>query len=318
MKKAFCLILCLISCLFAFGCGGLSLDMNLSKDDVASWSYSGTGYEKSVFDVVRKDDKGNVLGSGTLTLTLDKDEQYSTTSSSYSSLVCEFSFTQNDITDTITSKAVFDNKSVYTVYSEKTVDLQSDKSKSYKFTCDYLNDNKVTYYIGGSETPVTLSTESMLSAYSGAVYDNESLYYVARAFNADSQQMGNFALTNLYDCYLSSNVNAYKIYYRTETDLYLTNDDFKDGKLSLWGYNNGKLPTYQVNLSIDDELSGPPVKLWYTDPDVTFKGNDFANTEISGNKKVLVKIMTTSYNVSTGATDYTTTYTLSEYDTVKK
>lgn len=317
MKKFIYIVLCFALCICAIGCGGISLDMNLSKDETPSWSLSGTNYEKSVFDIVRKDAQNKILGTGSLTLTLSKSNELSTSTLTYYNLKSELLFTHNNgNVDSIVSNAIFESQSVYCVYSDKTVVLQSNPQKNYAFVCDYKGQNKVvTYTVGENQEESTLSTYNLLSAHSGAVYDNETLYYLARAFNANSQQYGNFALTNLYDCYLVNNVNTYSVYYRTSLDKSLT--DFTQTQLSAWGVSTTFLPTYQVSLSINGDMSGPPVELWYTDPDITFGDGQ--------NKKVLAKIMTTNYVIpgsqSTGAIgdiEFTTTYTLSEYTTINE
>ena len=307
MKKIFSIILILVLSLSSFACSGLDLQYNLSLDNPQSWST--TGYEQSKYAVEKKNANGDILGTGSLIITIDVDEERTNASLSntkYSIVTTSFSFTENGVTDTVVSSASFIDYSMFCVYSEKTATYGGNRAnKSYSFTCDYENEKKAVIKTGANfENTTTLSTQEL----GAGVYDNETLYYLARAFNLDEQTYGNFLLTNVYDSYLAGAMHSYDIYYRTEKDLNL--DGFAPSDLESWGIvqTMGKFPVYKVSLSINNTLAGPPVELWYSAPDKVLT---------HGNKKILAKIKTTSYAIPDTTVDYTMEYVLSSYTSTK-
>lgn len=307
MKKLFSIILIFVLALSSFACSGLDLQYNLTLDNPQSWS--ATGYERSEYTVEKKNANGEVLGTGSLVITIDEDENRTNASQSntkYSIVTTAFSFTENGVTDTVVSSASFIDYSMFCVYSEKTATYGGNNaSKSYSFTCDYETEKKAVIKTGANfENVTTLSTADLGSG----VYDNETLYYLARAFNLDEQTYGNFLLTNVYDSYLAGQMHSYDIYYRTEKDVNL--DGFTPSDLENWGIvqTMGKFPAYKVSLSINNTLAGPPVELWYSASDRVLT---------HGNKKILAKIKTTSYAIPDTTINYTMEYVLTSYNCIK-
>ena len=307
MKKLLSIILIFILSITSFACTGLDLQYNLSLDNPQSWS--ATGYERSEYLVEKKNANGVVLGTGSLVITIDEDTARTNASGSntkYSVVTTSFTFTENGVTDTIESSASFIDYSMFCVYSEKTARYGGNNaSKSYSFTCDYENDKKAVIKTGANLEDTTILSTSELGT---GIYDNETLYYLARAFNLNEQTYGNFLLTNVYDSYLAGQMHSYDIYYRTETGINL--DGFSATQLGDWGITQtmGKFPAYKVSLSINNTLAGPPVELWYSASDRVLT---------HGNKKILAKIKTTSYAVPDTTVDFTMEYTLSSYTSAK-
>ena len=307
MKKLLSIILIFVLSLTTFACTGLDLQYNLSLDNPQSWSEA--GYESSQYVVEKKNANGDVLGTGSLVITIDEDEvrtNASTSGTKYSVVTTSFTFTENGVTDTIESSASFIDYSMFCVYSEKTATYGGDRaSKSYSFTCDYETEKKAVIKTGANFENTTILTTNELGS---SIYDNETLYYLARAFNLDEQTYGNFLLTNVYDSYLAGQMHSYDIYYRTETGINL--DGFTPTQLSSWGITQtmGKFPAYKVSLSINSTLAGPPVELWYSASDRVLT---------HGNKKILAKIKTTTYAVPDTTIDFTMEYTLSSYTFTK-
>lgn len=315
-KKIFALILAIALC-FCTGCN-ITPTMNIIVDSTPSWM-AGGGYEKCTYEVIKRNSSGEILGRGTLVLTIDNDVTISSSVSNYSVTTSTYTFTENGVTNTVESSATFNQSSMFCVKTEKTMLFGGDKAnKSYKLWCDYSSGEKLAYFAVGADcqtkTPTTLSTVDLESG----VLDNETMYYLIRSFNIGAQPSGSFLLTNLYDCYLERHVSEYQVFFAKQSDENLKADDwagtsvqstftsFIQDKLNI-SETGGNIPTYRTTISRQGALSGTPVEMWFVNNKPTKEGNS----------KVLVKIKTTTYAVPSGYLDNTVEYMLTDYTTVK-
>ncbi len=320
MKKIFTLALCFFITMFTVGCT-FNTTVNLVMDGTQPWAFS-TGYEQCVYKVTKKDAKGTILGEGILTNTAwlhhnsNTPDEIANTSEDgiFTTVQSEFSFTPSDsvssVTDTIISTATFLTESCAAIKSEKTVTIGSNPNLSYKFVADYEN-KKVDYYMNGSsEITKTLP----VPASEKIILDNESLYYVTRAFNPENEKEGNFLLTNLYDCYAEGRISSYSVYYRASSE-FVTNTYFEDSSRntawSILSQNlvvvDDKVECYHAKINRNrSNMSGAPIEMW-------FSKKAFS----SGKKRVMIKMRTTTLTIPDANVDYTMEYDLVSYTTSK-
>jgi hypothetical protein len=314
MKKILTIALCLIIALFTVGCTFVP-SINLSMDEYQPWTIA-SKYEKCVYKVVKKNAKGVILGEGTLTNIAKVND-----SGEYTTITSSFAYTPSDtltpVVDEITSSAVIENTNCYALSSEKTVNLGSDPNFNYRFEADYETERKVKYYMKGS-TDVTKTLK--VPSSEKKIFDNEALYYVTRAFNPDDEKEGNFLLTNLYDCYVAGHVSSYSVYFRTSNTL-ITQDLFEqesNGKSwDILAQNqvivDNKVECYHAKINRNrSNMSGAPVEMWFVKK--PFAKSPDEPTK-SGNKRVMVKMRTTTLTIPDANLDYTMEYDLIEYST---
>ncbi len=304
----------LLACLLVLACALLSactaeVMTNLTMNDTQPWSTTEGRYEKSVYTVRKTAKNGDSLGSGQMVTVIDTHPENEKISVATVSLT----FTNPDgSVDTVESKTTFLDASLYALTSEKTYVFGNAPQNNFRFTCTYsgadASQKEVKYYKGNETEPCkTLSVSSV----SSSAYDNESLYYLIRAFEKESENYGgNFNLVNLYDCYLNDRVSTYSVYYRTKEDINLADELWTEEKLNGWGFSQtgGKLPCYQVFLSKNGKPSGTPIEYFFLTPSKAFVG---------GKKKVLLKVKQPVYSATTGILDHTTEYVLTDFSVVK-
>lgn len=306
MKKILTFALCFIVAIFAVGCT-FTPAVNLEMDSTQPWTIA-TDYEKCIYKVTKLDSKGIVLGEGSMTIIAQEDATHTKTT-----VTSSYEFTPTDtltpLPDTITSSSTFLTSSCVALSSEKTVTLKSNPDLNYRFVADYEN-RKVDFYMKDSvEITKTLSVPSSEKVS----YDNESLYYLTRAFNPEKKNDGNFLLTNLYDCYDLGKISSYSVYFRASND-YVTTDDFTaSSKTDAWAnltanaqIVDSKVDCHHVKINRNrSNMSGAPVEMWLTK--APFKG---------GNTRVMIKMRTTVLTIPDAHVDYTMEYDLVSYSLV--
>lgn len=311
MKKILAITFCLLIAVFAVGCT-FTPSTNLTMDANQPWTFS--DYEQCVYKVVKRNAKGELLGEGTLTNTarVDSSKNQTTVSS-------EFTFLPYDaltpVPDTITSSATFENTNCFTIKSEKNVVLNSSPDLNYRFVADYENDRKVEYFTNGTaQATKTLTVPSSEKK----IYDNEALYYITRAFNPENEKEGNFLLTNLYDCYTENRISSYSVYYRASS-VFITDEIFDEmaksaetDKPNAWKVMqqndvivDNKVECYHAKINRNRaNMSGAPVEMWFS-----------KKAFVGGNKRVMVKMRTTTLTIPDANLDYTMEYDLITYST---
>lgn len=176
-----------------------------------------TAYEKLDYSVAIYDtnagtakDKRVQIASGTLGFTLQYNEQ--TAIGGNASLDMAYTVTYNDnapqkevgVTDSITSTTLFRTNSLETLSMQKTVSLgkregeKDGENKSYTITADYSN---------GKATREMYGKTKKLNIPGGKYWDNEMMYYLARATGIKKNNTTYFKMTNLFDCFEAGEVS---------------------------------------------------------------------------------------------------------------
>ncbi len=317
MKKLLALALCLIVALGAFGCATEEVLLSVTPTcwTAGQKTYESV-YEKSTFEVVKKNAAGVEVAKGTLTYTLEFDSKSDDEIPKvYNRLITDFTITYNDNaqaadkgkTDTITSKCVFNASVLLPTYSEKTVtlaDREGVTNNSYHIENDYLKKTSVLTWTK-SERQETLKN---FKGQQSDVYDNEMLYYLIRAISDIKPGAGTVAINvaNPFESHIGGKYATYPFNCTTSAE-------GKDEALSyptlasFVGNETGALSAMSVNLTLNRaKESGPNITLKYST--TPFKVSDSAN-----NEKVLVYISTVEYDVLNAQKAFVTEYTLKDY-----
>lgn len=312
MKKLKSIVAATVAGLVALvACACESAAPSLSLDTPAPWVHAGEAkdaYEKCVYSIERVDQTTQtVVATGTMTCIIapaDNDK---------SSLSTEMTITYNDaapeadrgLTDEINSFVTFSHVSLAPEKSHKEVKLavrESEKSnQSYVLDTDYTAAKSTLVYTNRADESHELAIEGTLMN----VYDNEMLYYVARAASGiKTEGSGSFANACFFDMHGTG-----KFAYRTI--------NFSCGKEPegmgafdfLKPYTaDGSVSAIKTTLTQSGSDSGPSIELWLSATE--FKTGE---AETDKTRKVMVKMATTEYNVAQATKQYVTTYTLSAY-----
>lgn len=172
-------------------------------------AYEKLDYSVAIYDVKKGTaaDKREKIADGTLFFTLEYNEQ--TATGGDASLDMAFSVTYNDKapkndagkTDTITGLTRFRTDSLETISMSKTVSLaerEGEKNMSYSIVADYS---------AGKATRSMFGKEKTLKIPGGKYWDNETMYYLARATSIKKNDSTNFTMTNLFECFENDEVD---------------------------------------------------------------------------------------------------------------
>lgn len=285
----------------------------LSLDSPAPWVHAGepkNAYEKCVYSIERRDvTTDTVVATGTLTLTIapapDSDK---------SSLTTSMTITYNDaapdadrgLTDTINSSVVFAPASLTPEKSYKKIELAPRAGEKTNFSYELTNDyaagiSTLNYYNRENATSeVRVGDNTLMN-----VYDNEMIYYVARAAaGIKAEGGGSFANACWFDMHGTG-----KFAYRTVS--------FSCGKepesMGTFGFlspytADGSVAAIKTSLTMSGENSGPSIELWLSSTDFKIGSDDSDKT-----RKVMIKMATTEYDVGQATKKYVTSYVLSDY-----
>lgn len=206
-------------------------------------------------------------------------------------------------TDTIESYVEWQTDSLVTAKVSKTVTLEPREDEevnlSYTIEADYFNTKKATRKMYGKE--------KTLSIPSGQYYDNEMMFYLARASSISTNTAYPFYMTDLFDCFETGKINAYTMYVSVEADKISENigewvKDFGIESVTsdATGTEYFPVPCYNSGISINADRHGPPYVVSYAA--VPFKSGD------KEHNKIPVRIKYDSYR--SGAVARRTEYVL--------
>ncbi|MCH5163328.1 MAG: hypothetical protein J1G38_07600 [Clostridiales bacterium] len=172
-----------------------------SEGDVA---YEKLDYTVALYDAKKgtSEEKRVKIADGTLSYTLDYGTQ--TALGGEASLEMNMSVTYNDsapskdkgLTDTMTSLTRFRTESLEAIGMDKSVTLAvregEKKNNSYKIAADYAKGKATLEMNGNTKT---------LKGFAEKCWDNELMYYLARATNIKKSSSTLFHMSNLFDCF---------------------------------------------------------------------------------------------------------------------
>lgn len=258
---------------------------------------TGSSYEKLEYAVtVYNTENGSgeaervAIASGKLGYTLEENTR-ADGAVKYSSLAMAFDLTYNQDapekdrgkTDKITSSLEFQTDSLAASTMEKSVELapRDDlQNLSYKVTADYFNEHSATRIMTGIDG----AAEERMSISSGTFYDNEAMYYLARATDIDTGASPNFYMTNIFDSFVKGGVTTY-------TMVASCAGDTVDINIGDWVYGYGVEPTTAENgdvsypvkciktsIAISDAKQGPANVVYYSAS--PFKKDDVSHGNI--------------------------------------
>ena len=320
MKKLKSIIAATVAGLVALvACACESAAPTLSLDTPAPWVYSGEAkdaYEKCVYSVEKRDvTTDTVIAAGTMTCVIepaenDKNRLTTSMTITYNDAAPE---TERGLTDTVDSHVTFSPVSLAPESSYKKIVLASRENEttnfSYELNTDYTTGISTLNYFNreNATSEVKVGDSTLMN-----VFDNEMLYYVARAASGiKTEGSGSFANACFFDMHGTG-----KFAYRTinfscgkETESVVLDELFARGH----GYTaDASVAAIKTSLTQSGEDSGPAIELWLSSTDFKVGSADTDKT-----RKVMVKMATTEYNVSAAAKQYVTTYTLTDYSVVK-
>lgn len=320
MKKIFTWILTIFSLFALVACGSAPVYVEFEADK--PWETQ-TLYEKATYTVNRyrmvKSGKetvrdGDPIATGELT-TVVREGAAAADEGATVDIETTFTVTYEDseragvdrgLTDTIETRLTCRKVGLGPLSSYRKVVLapRADQTDlSYTVTGDYVN-GTAEMLKSGEETPqsITLST-------SGTVFDNEQLYFVARALKGLAPKSSNsITLINLHDCFL----NGFSTYPMTvscaeeKETLYIGEWATALG-LESDGNGSAKVECLRVSIGKNDNFPGPPQTVYYANQN--FQVNATETTS-----RVLVSIVNREYDAS-ATESFNTVYTLSSYTT---
>lgn len=305
----------------AFALAACTTPVTVSFESPHPWQTEGmNAYEKFEYAVALYNTEN---GSGFDTrvaiaegkYTLELNENFRTENGiKYSSLKSDFFITYNSqapeadrgLTDTVQSFTVFQTDSLATDTMEKTVTLAPRKDEetnlSYRVTAEYFDAHTATRLMTGKPD----AKEETMSVPVGTFYDNELMFYLARATALADSSSPNFYLTNIFDSFVKNEFTTYTMYAECSSETSLEfgdwikefairkNEDGTEEALSV-------IPCYNVSIKINSPKRGQPTVVYYSK--IPFRG---ANSE---HKKVPVFMANDEYTGSkpTRRTEYTLT-----------
>ncbi len=213
----------------AFALSGCATPVTVSFEDERPWhsgeySYEMLSYDVNIYDASNgtEADKRVKIASGSLSYTLDETRPEDS-AIAYTVLDADFSVTYNDSapdadkgkTDTIKSTTEFQTDSLVTKKMNKTVSLAARDGKddlSYTLEADYFGAQKATRVMTAT------GEKSDLDIPNGSYYDNETMFFLARATVIGKNVTTNFYMTSLFDCFVSNKFEALPMIARGAAD----------------------------------------------------------------------------------------------------
>lgn len=272
-------------------------------DSTRPWHDTGTSYEKlvygiSVYDTANGegDNERVKIADGEVTFILDENVDTNDVMR-HTKLNMSMSVTYNDkapevdrgCVDTITSEVEWQTESLATARSTKTVTLApragEAQNLSYTVSADYFGDKKATREMYG-ETAV-------LDIPGGQYYDNEMLFYMARASSISDNSSLPFYMTNLFDCFLTGEFSTYTMSVSVAESR--VNENVGDwvaefGIEKVTAEDGGEsypIQCFDTSIGINADRHGPPYYVTYSA--VPFKKGD------KEHKKLPIRIRYDSY-----------------------
>ncbi len=260
---------------------GCNQEVPVTLDTPSPWHDGSNSYERLVYDVTIYNGTGDdreTLANGSLAFTL---EEFSggATAFGYSTLDMDFTVTYTDkaaesergLTDTVTSRVEFLTDSLHASKSSKTVAVAKREGVadlSYKIEADYMNEHSATVTMTGGEEDVI----SNIAIPSGTYYDNEMMFYLARATKLAAGGSCAFKMVNLFDSYNTGKFTDYNMVASVD-------EDIASVEIGDWVKDYGvepvtneetlavsfPIPCYYTSVYINDTRHGPPHYVYYSE-----------------------------------------------------
>ncbi len=350
MKKFLSLIFTLLFGASLFACAAAPAIYEFDADK--PWGVNET-YEKCVYDIKivervrsgKETTDGDILADGNATyeLTQYRDRE---SGELYVDLKLTHTVTYRDIdkagadrglTDTVESEVVFTTEGCGVISSYKKEVYAPRKSDDkfqtmvydYEAVADYnsgkasLKKNKNVDENGVKSEDYESVTEFDLISGSQS-FDNEQLYYVARALkNTAPKNSQSLSLSNLYEIpdkmdkkgkYKNTNVTVQTA---EETSVITLSESFAKNYLSPAENGNYDVNCMRTSLTRNDTYSGPAFTLYMTEPGVKFERKDSSGGVITSTGKVIARMVRVNYDLSKREEASNIVYSLSDYTTEK-
>ena len=275
-----------VAALLALALGACSLcgctqETPVTLDSPSPWHDGSNSYERLVYDVTIYNGTGDdreALANGSLAFTLEESAG-GAASFGYSTVDMSFSVTYTDkaaesergLTDTVTSHVEFLTDSLHASKSTKTVAVAKREgvaNLSYTIDADYMDKHSATVVMTGGEEPAT----NTVSIPSGTFYDNEMMFYLARATKLAAGGSNTFKMVNLFDSYNTGKFTNYNMVASAEENIksidigdwvkYYGAEPVTDDETLETTY---PIPCYYTSVYINDTRHGPPHYVYYSE-----------------------------------------------------
>lgn len=304
MKNSTKKIAAIVSTAAAFALTGCATGITVTFETERPWhsgelSYEQLDYAVSIYDYENgADSERTLVADGTLGFTLNEKRADAATVG-YTSLDMAFSVTYNNSaaeadrgkTDTITSSTEFQTDSLVTSTMTKTValaDRENVTNLSYTVTADYFGEKKTTRtYTATNET-------ASLDIPTGSYYDNEMMFFLARATAISEGSSVYFTMTAPFDAFINNKLQVLNMVVATKAETAAIDvGDFVSGygveaTTAEDGAVSYPVKCYETSISKSATKSGPPYVVYYSATPFTIGGKE--------HKKIPVKISYTEYN----------------------
>lgn len=303
----------------AFALSGCAVGITVNFGADRPWhsgeaSYEQLNYTVSVYDTTPGDtaDKRVKIAEGALVYSLTENTR-SEGAVNYATLDMAFDLTYNDAapeedrgkTDTIESSVEFQTDSLVTSKMNKTVSLAQRGEKtnlSYTLSADYFGSHVATRVMTG-KSPQESAT---LDIPSGTYYDNETMFYVARATDLKKGSSTQFYMTGLFDCFIAGEFEQGVMAATVDSETALL--DLGSGMRAYGGTDeNGYVPCMRTSILMNKQQRGPAYYVYYSE-------KPFQKDGIS-HSKMPVTITYSQY--AAGKMTRITEYVLSDFSFVK-
>ena len=265
-----------------------TFDSELPWHDASGASYELLDYTVAVYDTRNGsgDDVRVKIADGALTFELTEESRVDG-DRSYSSLDMNFSVKYNDSapeadrnkTDRIASTTEFATTSLVTSKMHKSVNLEEREGvNDYSYTID------ADYFDKHSATMDFLDKQLSISIPSGMYYDNETMFYLARATALAAGGSTTFYLTGLFDCFMNGGFENITMATSTASSLntvYLgdwVKDFGVEGVTDDDGVTAYPISCYNTQIAMNVEKHGPPYYVLYSEK--PFVQNDKEHNKI--------------------------------------
>lgn len=253
-------------------------------DDVKPWHDVGASYERleysaSIYDTSAGSDadKRVKIADGSLVYTLTENSRTDGTIH-YNELAMEFSVAYNESaseadrgkTDRISSVTEFMTDSLVASKMTKAVEIEKrgdSPDRSYRIEANYFGDHKATLTRTGTEPQKTETLDIGKDTY----YDNETMFYLARATDIGAKKSTTFYMTNIYQSFDVGKFKNYTMVASGDDELQTVDigDFVKDFGAEAATADDGTvsypLSCYKVGIMISADKHGPPYTVHYTE-----------------------------------------------------
>lgn len=281
----------------AFALAGCAQPITVVFESDRPWhsgelSFEKLGYSVGVYDTTAgtEDDKRVLIADGELVYTLN-EKAPDASNIAYTTLDMQMRVTYNDRapdadkgkTDKISSTTEFQTASLVASTVAKTVELDNRdgvRNNSYTLNADYFGEKKAT--INFTSANVT----DKLDIPTGSYYDNETMYYLARATGIELNSNTNFVMVSLFDSFLSDKFDDFNMVASSKADPATVVLGEFAGSFGVEAATADDGTTYypvsclETSIIKNEKLSGPPHYVYYSEKPFTQNGKEHAKIPV--------------------------------------